>query len=302
MHFSLLLATYGRTLELHTFLESLAGQTCRDFEVIVVDQNADDRVASVIAPYAQRVPIRRLRAPQGHSRAFNAGLRHVRGSVVAFPDDDCWYDPDLLERVAGFFRRHPEWAGLTGREIVEPGFTSGGRWDRRPGPVTRGNVWRRAITFSIFLRRELAQSLRFDESLGVGAGTPWGAGEETDYLLRALQQGCRIYYDPSVGVWHKGRNGPYTVEVYAKMRQYGRGVGRVLRKHRTPLGRVAAHLIRPLGGALLAAGAARFEKARYHWSIFAGRLEGWSAAGAAKPAPGPMLVAAGGEAADTLTR
>jgi glycosyltransferase involved in cell wall biosynthesis len=277
MHFSLLLATVGRTAQLRQLLESLAIQSWRDFDLIVVDQNADDRLAGILADYEGKFPIERLRSARGHSRAFNLGLRHATGEVTGFPDDDCWYDPDLLERAAFFFEQNPGWEGLTGREVVQPGFTSGGRWDRRAGRVTPGNVWRRAITFSIFLRRSLLEHLRFDETLGVGAGSPWGAGEETDLLLRAIERGHAIYYDPSLRIWHQGRSGPYTAEVYSKAGDYGRGMGRVLRQHRTPLHLVANHLIRPLGGALLALGAGRPEKARCHWCTFAGRLGGWLA-------------------------
>ena len=277
MHCSILLATYGRTAELHQLFGSLLRQSWQDFDVIVIDQNADDRLVEVLDRYAGQLPLRRLRSARGHSRALNVGLAHVTGEIVAFPDDDCWYDPDLLERVTRFFQKNPKWSGLTGREVPEPGFSCGGRWEQRPGPVTPRNIWRQAITFSMFLRRSVADSLSFDESLGVGAGTPWGAGEETDYLLRALEQGHAIYYDPSLGVWHRGKSGPYSPEVYARARNYGRGVGRVLRKHRSPSYSVATHLIRPLGGALLWLGAGRPEKTRYHWSTFVGRMGGWLA-------------------------
>ena len=259
-------------------MQSLRNQTFRDFELIVIDQNDDDRVARILAQYAGDFRLQHRRSAPGHSRAFNVGLASVTGDLVAFPDDDCWYDPDLLERVVSFFRSNPSWGGLTGREWVEPGFSSGFRWDHSPGPITPGNVWRRAITFSMFLRSSVVEGLSFDESLGVGAGSPWGAGEETDYLLRAISRGSAIYYDPSLGVWHRGRSGPYTPEIYAKASCYGRGIGRVLRKHQFPAHCVATHMLRPLGGAALSFGRGRPEKARYHWSIFRGRLSGWSAA------------------------
>ncbi len=278
MRFSILLATLGRTREVDHCLNAIAAQTYRDFEVLVVDQNPDDRLKAILDAYAPEFPLRHLRCGRGHSKAFNFGLRKASGDVVAFPDDDSWYDCDLLERVARAFADHPEASGITGREIVEAGFTCGGRWDLQAGPVTPRNVWRRAISFTMFLRRTAVQGAAFDESLGVGAGTPWGAGEETDFLLQLIGQGHRILYDPSVAVWHQGRSGPYTEGMFTKARSYGMGMGRVLRKHRYPLWLVANHLIRPIGGAIDALATGRLAKAQYHWSVFAGRSRGWAAA------------------------
>jgi len=275
MRYSILLATLDRTRELHQFLESLSSQGWRDFELIVIDQNPDDRLQEVLEPFARRFPIQRIHSARGHSRAFNKGLAQVSGDVVAFPDDDCWYESHLLENVASLLTAHPEWSGVTGREIVEPGFTSGGRWDSTRGAITRANIFRRAITFSMFLRASVARKYKFDETLGVGAGTPWGAGEETDYLLRIVENGHVIFYDPSVTIWHQGRSGPYTAATYSKARRYGMGMGRVLRKHRFPMLSVGRQVIRPAGGALLSLASGNLAKARYHWSIFTGRANGW---------------------------
>ena len=46
--FALILATVGRTVELNRLFDTLAAQSYRDFEVIVVDQNRDDRLIPVL--------------------------------------------------------------------------------------------------------------------------------------------------------------------------------------------------------------------------------------------------------------
>ena len=48
----------------------------------------------------------------------------------------------------------------------------------------------------------------FDVRLGVGAPTPFGSGEEADYLLRGVEKGLSARYFPSPrGLPRPGRGG-----------------------------------------------------------------------------------------------
>ena len=72
--------------------------------------------------------------------------------------------------------------------------------------MTAATVWNRVNSHTLFLRRDaVAQAGRFDESLGLGSGQPWHSGEETDFVVGALQAGARIEYDPSFVVVHPQR-------------------------------------------------------------------------------------------------
>src|SRR5436305_2067180 len=100
MHFSLIVATVGRTSELYRLFDTLCAQTHQDFDTVIVDQNQDDRIEKLVACYEGRLRLRHVRAEKrGHASANNAGLEHATGDLIAFPDDDCWYPADLLERV-----------------------------------------------------------------------------------------------------------------------------------------------------------------------------------------------------------
>src|ERR1700678_3775791 len=111
----LVVAPRWRTRELKRLLESLLAQTYKTFEVIVADQNEDDRLAPLLQDYCERLTIKHVRsATLGHSAGSNAGLRMCSGDIGGFPDDDCWYDPDLLRRVVDMLESHPEWRGIPG--------------------------------------------------------------------------------------------------------------------------------------------------------------------------------------------
>ena len=283
MKFSLILATLGRTTEVKYFLHSLDRQTFRSFELIVVDQNLDDCLLPILEPYRDRFPIYHLSASPGLSHARNVALEMIKGDIVAFPDDDCAYLPDLLERVASFFESCPQWNGLTGRSIDQQGAATA-NCDRHAGRINRFNVWQRGISYTIFLRHDVVKKTgRFDESLGVGAKTPWGSGEETDYLLRALS--TDLYYDPTFTVIHPVKVTPDIVAPepamakpranHQKTYAYAMGRGRVLRKHQAPLWFVFYHLARPLLGMILSVLLGRVERIKSYWATLRGRMQGW---------------------------
>jgi len=287
IRFSLVLATVGRTNELERFLSSLDSQSNRAFELVVVDQNKDQRLAPILEPYQKKLSILHCVSRSGLSRARNVGLEHATGSVVSFPDDDCWYPPDLLERVALFFCDHPEMAGLSGRLADRPRQVGEScaedqknigapRFDRRAGLLDKANVWRRTCSVTLFLKSSVVGEVgEFDESLGLGAGTLWAGGEDIDYPLRALKAGFRIYYSPDLVVFHPTSPGHDPSELADRGYRYGAGIGRVWRKNSYPVWLVVYHLSRPVGGALLNLVRGRLPEARYHLAAFRGRLRGW---------------------------
>jgi glycosyltransferase involved in cell wall biosynthesis len=241
--FDLVVATVGRTAELGRFLDSLNAQTHRDFRVLVVDQNTDDRVVPLLEGRAER-----LRSAPGLSRARNMALPELTGDVVAFPDDDCVYPPDLLARVAA---RLNGLDGVTGREPW---------WTARAATLTRDNLWNRAISFTIFLKRDVVERVGpFDERLGL----PSSSGEEIDYLIRALDAGARIEYDPTIVVEHPRKDADVAT-------RDGESIGYLLRKHRYGPKTVARMLLRPAAGMLV-----HPRRARFHAATLRGRWRGY---------------------------
>lgn len=273
--FSLILATLGRIDEVRRLLESLVAQTERSFELIVVDQNPEDRLVPILEHFQEELDIRRIVAPaRGLSRARNTGLGHVRGRIVGFPDDDAWYPANLLERIGRALDRQPGLDGLIGRVTDDQGRSVAARWSRRSGRVTKLGVWTRGTSASMFLRRRVVRQLgEFDVELGLG--TTMGSGEETEYLVRALEAGASLLYDPAVVVFHpraERRNGR---EATRRGFQYGKGMGRVLRIHSYPFWFVAYQWLRALGGAVAALARLDAGAARQHAAALVGRIAGW---------------------------
>jgi glycosyltransferase involved in cell wall biosynthesis len=277
LSFDIVLATLGsRRSELERLLESLVAQSHRIFRLIVADQSPDDRLLSTLDGFRDQFEIVRVKSERGLSRARNAGLSELGSDVVTFADDDCWYPADLLGRVNDLLTVNQQWSGLSGQVTDEFGHPTGARWSTQAGPLDRSSVWTRGTSISIFLRREVVERVGgFDESLGLGSPTGWGSGEETDYLLRALEHGFAVYYEPTLTVFHHEVRADFTSETIADGRSYGMGMGRVLRKHHYPWWSAAYQVMRALGGALLTLGKGRPREARFHWAVARGRALGW---------------------------
>jgi glycosyltransferase involved in cell wall biosynthesis len=279
MKVSLVTSTLGaRNESLTVLLNSLVSGTHRNIELVVVDQSQKQDQLSALLSEPRCFPVLHVRSEPGLSRARNIGLAQITGDIVAFPDDDSWYPPALLSSVVERFRSYPSLGGLAGRPVDAEGNSSFPRWDLRPGSIDRFNAWRRCNSNALFLSRAAVDRVGgFDESLGVGSGTPWGAAEDIDYPLRVLAAGFPLHYEPTLLVHHPRIRPEFDSAGTARAESYGRGMGRVLRKHGYPWWFVLYQGARPLGGALISAITGRLPKARYHCAVLRGRRQGWLA-------------------------
>jgi glycosyltransferase involved in cell wall biosynthesis len=91
-------------------LDSLAGQTLEDHEVVTIDDGSTDGSGALLEGRASAD--RRLRVLRGPRRglvpALNRALAEARSSVVARMDADDVARPDRLERQADHLAHHPE--------------------------------------------------------------------------------------------------------------------------------------------------------------------------------------------------
>lgn len=280
MKFSLILASYGRQAELVPCLDALCLQQASDFEVLLMDQNPDDRLQPLVSRYRQQgLILRHERLPRpGLAAARNVGLSLAQGDIVAFPDDDCWYEAQTLTAVQQAFLAEPELDGLVADWPEQT--AGGGNAFAVNGERLALVAWRdfrggAASSITLFMKRRLLCELQgFDERFGVGQW--YGAAEETDLLLRALATGAAIRRLPSARVHHAFAPTPSAGGCARRqcqaLRARARGTGALYAKHdlaaRTILRGLFAPWLKPLlrlqFGQPLRAG----------WAVALGRFEG----------------------------
>lgn len=274
--FSFVLCTLNRRDEVVRFLASLNSQTHPfRIQLIVVDQNTDDRLAEVLAPYRKVFEVCHVKTQPGLSRARNLGLKYASGNIIGFPDDDCTYPKTLLPFLQQAFSEDPERGVISTLVTDEEGkFSAGGRMYREPCTITEKNVWWCGVSPSIFVRRSALGDVTFDEELGVGSGTIFGSGEETDFLLQLLEAGVRLDYMPQAVVYHPRFAGPWKWE---RGWLYGCGMGKVLRKHGRSVFTVFYYAALQQVRALQSLLTFKFGKMLFHLAMSYGRLRGYFA-------------------------
>lgn len=276
INISLVVATLGRSAELERLFDSLSAQERRDFEVILVDQNEDNRLERL----TQRnwpFPVNWMRTPdiRGLSRARNIGWKVAQGDLLIFPDDDCWYPPWLLSRGVDLITSS-QLDILTGRAADEQGHDINGRYAQQPLKIDRSNVWLSGIEWMMLFRKSaLAAVQGFDEAVGVGASSPWQACEGFEILLRALEKGLVCRFDPSFYGHHARFDEIPAKSMRAKGRAYGRGMGHVLRLHGYNYLVAASWVCRPLVRLLLSLATGNVSRSAYFFNVSLGRLEGY---------------------------
>jgi glycosyltransferase involved in cell wall biosynthesis len=106
MKISLVLATLGRDLEVADFLKSLLFQTYKNFELIIIDQNKDGKIDDIVEPFMSCLDVQHVKVDfTGNARARDYGIGLAQGRIIAFPDDDCAYEKDVLKKVVAEFKR-----------------------------------------------------------------------------------------------------------------------------------------------------------------------------------------------------
>ena len=275
--FSLICGTAGRVAELLRMLRSLESQSFRDFELLLIDQNSDDRVLTILASLPHGIHLRRIAASPGLCRALNLGLQQATGEIIAFPDDDCWYEPELLQQLADLFEAHPDWDGISVPARDEHGQPSIARWDRHPGPLTKSNLGMRGCSTTVFYRSRVCRRVGlFDESIGAGISL-LSPGSDMDYLHRIVRAGFHVEYQPQLAVRHPQTLPDGVVGEAGKRKryQYGFGEGSIARKYSVPLWYAAGIILFPLARALKQAATGKGHLATKEWLTFRGRMDGW---------------------------
>ena len=207
MKYSVIIPVYNRPDEARELLESLCAQTCRDFEVVIVEDGSAIPCKEVAEAYADRLDIHYyVKENGGPGRARNYGVERARGEYVLILDSDAVLPEgyiaaveDELERepadaFGGPDRAHPDFTPMQKaiNYAMTSFFTTGGI---RGGKKKLDKFYPRS--FNMGVRREVYQALNGFSDMRFG--------EDIDFSTRIFKGGYRCRLFPEAWVWHKRR-------------------------------------------------------------------------------------------------
>ncbi len=221
MKFSLILCTINRVKEVQELLQSLSTQTYKNFEVIIVDQNNDNRVQNILINF-DSLNIKYIKSKKGLSVSRNVGLKYASGDIIGFPDDDCTYPPQLIKNITTYFS-NTSCDLLLGKTINKnTGEIVAGKPSYLKKELTCFSFYGSSTTLFISLKNMEKNIITFDESFGLGA--KYNSGEEEDLVFRLLHAGYKGFYNPEINfVYHPPSDLNYQDYKRAEIRSFGLG-------------------------------------------------------------------------------
>lgn len=95
--FSVIVPVYNRRDEVEDLLGSLAKQSLKNFETVIVEDGSPDPCGDIVGKYGEAANARYIfRQNEGRSYARNAGIGAARGDYLIFFDSDCVIPPDYF--------------------------------------------------------------------------------------------------------------------------------------------------------------------------------------------------------------
>ena len=216
-----MIPAYDAERYLAATLESALAQTCRDIEILVVDDGSRDRTREIADAFAARDPRVRVlsQANGGVSSARNHAIAEARGAFIAPLDADDIWDPAKLERQ---LRRMHEAGDATGMVYCwwvwmndrAAALDASPRW-RVEGDAADALLQINFVgcaSIPLFRRSVLLEAGAYDETLGQGC-------DDWDATLRVAER-TRVAVVPAVLVGYRRRSDSLSADTAQMLRSY----------------------------------------------------------------------------------
>ena len=254
MKFSIIVPVYNRPDEVDELLESLARQTLKDFEVVIVEDGSIKPCKDVCAKYASILDLHYYaKENSGPGQSRNYGAERANGEWLIILDSDVVLPDTYLEAVQHQLSdvsstlpsdssRNAQLAAWGGPDAAHPSFT----------PIQKAISYSMTSFFTTggirgggkakldkFYPRSFNMGIRRDVYQQLGGFSKMRFGEDIDFSYRIVEAGYMPRLLPEAWVWHKRRT-----DFRKFFRQvYNSGIARINLEKRHPGTLKLVHLL-----------------------------------------------------------
>lgn len=207
MRYSVVVPVFNRPNEVQELLESLAVQTFRRFEVVIVEDGSTETSEAVVQQFAGQLDIRYFyKENSGPGDSRNYGMRMAGGSYFLILDSDCILPPEYMAEVnRSLTADYVDCFG--GTDTALDSFTDVQKAINfaMTSVLTTGGVRGASEKLGKFQPRSFNMGISrkaFEASGGFGRIHP---GEDPDLTIRLWKQGFETRLFKNVSVYHKRR-------------------------------------------------------------------------------------------------
>jgi len=250
LKFSIVVPVYNRPEEVDELLESLCSQTCKDFEVLIVEDGSQKPCKDVCAKYADILDLHYYAKPNsGPGQSRNYGVERAQGEYALILDSDVVLPQGFIQAIVDELSRE-EAVAWGGPDASHPSFTpiqkaiSYSMTSFFTTGGIRGGKANNKAAFQLkkldkFYPRSFNMGIRRDVYLQLGGFSKMRFGEDIDFSYRIVEAGYQPRLFPEAWVWHKRRT-----DFRKFFRQvYNSGIARINLEKRHPGTLKLVHLL-----------------------------------------------------------
>jgi len=205
--FSVIIPVYNRPQEVKEILRSLAAQTVKDFEVIIVEDGSAMRCEDIVDIFRDQLRIEYFFKPNtGPGPSRNAGFARAKGNYFVVFDSDCILPSDYFAIVSKALEEN-HWDAWGGPDKAHEDFTLRQRamGYTMSSVLTTGGIrggkkhlgWFQPRSFNMGISRkvfEATKGFKFDRF-----------AEDIEFSIRMKKAGFNVGLIPDAFVYHKRR-------------------------------------------------------------------------------------------------
>lgn len=194
--YTIVIPTFNHAPLLKKALDSVLSQSFSDWEAIVIDNCSDDNTAEVIAGYIDpRISYFQIQNHGVIAASRNLGIRHAKGSWIAFLDSDDVWLPTRLNKLYEFIKKFEKIDVWSTNEVLV-NLNTGQKKNIKYGPNSN-NMYQKLLKYGNCLSPSAAivkKSFLYKNRIYMRENYEYITAEDFDFWLLLAHSGAKFKF------------------------------------------------------------------------------------------------------------